>query len=131
MELTLAVIAKDIRDEGLIVAHAQNEGFEYPVVHAKLEFLDGGDQFIPVLTFCPIIDAEKDEESQRRVADSLKKLIMDHIKFPLRFKFDPNGELLGMVVKDGKIALVPLPKQLIKPKDDNGPTPGGILSLGS
>jgi len=104
----MAVVAKDVREAGLLVAHAQNEGFDFPVVHAKLEFHDGGDKFIPVLTFCPIIDDQKDEESQRRVADKLRSLIMDHIKFPMRFQWDANGELLGLVVKDGKNFLVPL-----------------------
>ena len=113
----MAVIARDKNDAGLLIAHAQNEGFEFPVVHGKLEFQDNGNDFIPVLTFCPIIDETKDEEAQRRLSDKLKTLIIDSIKFPIRIQWDPNGELMALVIKDGKRYILPLPKALIKPDE--------------
>lgn len=115
----MAVIGRDKRDPSLLVAHCQDENFEYPIVHGRLEFSDkGGDDFIPTLVFCPIVDETKDLESQRRIADKLKALIIDTLKLPIRFQWDPDGELLGLVSKDGKRALLPLPPappQLIKP----------------
>lgn len=117
----MAVIGRDKNDPGLIIAHAQDEGFEYPVVHAKLEYADDKDDFIPVVAFCPIIDETKDEESQRRLADKLKSLVLDSIKdLKVRVRWDPNGELGGLVkLPDGKRMLVPLAKieeALNKPK---------------
>lgn len=113
----MAVIARDASDPGLLVAHAQDEGFKFPIVHCKLEYRDVDNDFVPVLTFCPIIDDEQDEESQRRVADKLKTLIIDSVKFPLRIQWDPNGDLMALVIKDGKRYIVPLPKKIITPND--------------
>ena len=108
----MAIIGRDKADFGLIVAHAQDEGYEYPLVHAKLEFSDDKDDFMPVVTFCPIIDAEKDEESQRRIADKLKSLILDSLtELKVRVRWDPDGELAELMrFPDGKRRLVPLSK---------------------
>lgn len=112
----MAVIGRDKNDAGLLIAHANDENFELPIVHAKLEFHDKDDNFVPVLTFCPIIDETKDEESQRRIADRLKSLIIDSIKFNIRIQWDPNGDLCALVIKDGKRYILPLPKNLILPE---------------
>lgn len=108
----MAIVGIDKNDHSVLVGTAYDEGFDFPVVHGKLEFVEEKDDFIPVLTFCPIIDEKKDEESQRKIADKLKTLMIDSVKeLRVRVRWDPDGELAGLVrLPDGKRMLVPLSK---------------------
>jgi len=94
----LAIVGIDKNDHSVLIGTAYDEGFDFPVVHAKLEFVEVDGSFVPVLAFCPIIDEKKDEESQRNIAEKIKSLMIDEVKDnKIRIRWDPDGEFLGLM----------------------------------
>lgn len=104
----MAIVGIDKNDHSVLIGTAYDEGFDFPVVHAKLEFAEIDGTFVPVLAFCPIIDEKKDEESQRVVADKIKTLMIDEVKeTKIRIRLDPEGEFLGLMkLQNGKRVLL-------------------------